>query len=113
MLFLRSMDLVDNIEYNAGTINKSYLQISMHKPFPVNEVDSFCDLQKNAETLRVLSELRLRALSHPVLQVLLPAQLHLDVQVDFGCLGQPWSRSGSLGRKFQRRWPGRREREWA
>lgn len=54
----------------------------MHKPLGVQEVDSFCNLQEDVQTLVVLPLLRQTALSHPVLQVLLPTELHLDVQVD-------------------------------
>lgn len=53
----------------------------MHEPLAVQEVDSLCDLQKDVQTLVVLSLLREATLSHPVLQVLLPTELHLDVQV--------------------------------
>ena len=53
----------------------------MHEPLAVQEVDRLGDLQEDIQTLVVLPLLREAALSHPVLQVLLPTELHLDVQV--------------------------------
>lgn len=53
----------------------------MHEPFAVEEVHRFRYLQEDIQTLVVLPLLREAALSHPVLQVLFPAELHLDVQV--------------------------------
>lgn len=61
------------------------LKISVHKSLAVQEIHSLCNLQEDVQTLRVLPELRQTPLCHPVLQVLLPAQLHLDVQIDFRC----------------------------
>lgn len=59
-----------------------HLEVPVHKPLAVQEVDSFCNLQEDVQTLVVLPLLQQAALSHPVLQVLLPTELHLDVQVD-------------------------------
>lgn len=53
----------------------------MHEPFAVQKVDSLCDLEEDIQTLVVLSLLREAALGHPVFQVLLPTELHLDVQI--------------------------------
>lgn len=53
----------------------------MHEPLAVQEVNSLSDLQEDVQTLVVLPLFWQAALSHPVLQVLLPAELHLDVQV--------------------------------
>lgn len=53
----------------------------MHEPLAVQEVDGLCDLEEDIQTLVVLPLLREAALSHPVLQVLLPTELHLDVQI--------------------------------
>ena len=58
-----------------------HLEVSVHEPLAVQEVDSLSDLEGDVQTLVVLPLLREAALSHPVLQVLLPAELHLDVQV--------------------------------
>ena len=82
-----------------------YLQVSVHESLAVDEIHGLCDLQEDCETLPVLPELGLRALGHPVFQVLLSAQLHLDVQVDFRCEGRPSSGGGRTGRQYQRRGP--------
>lgn len=53
----------------------------MHEALAVQEVDGFGNLQENVQALVVLPLLGEAAPGHPVLQVLLAAQLHLDVQV--------------------------------
>lgn len=53
----------------------------MHEPFAVEEIHGLCYLEEDIQTLVVLPLLREAALGHPVLQVLLPTELHLDVQV--------------------------------
>lgn len=58
-----------------------HLEVPVHEPLAVQEVDSLGDLEEDIQTLVVLPLLCQAALSHPVLQVLLPTQLHLDVQV--------------------------------
>lgn len=58
-----------------------YLEVPVHEPLAVQEFNSFCNLQKDVQTLVVLPLLWQAALSHPVLQVLLTTQLHLDVKV--------------------------------
>lgn len=60
---------------------RAHLEVSVHEPFAVQEVDSLCDLEEDIQTLVVLSLLREAALGHPVFQVLLPTELHLDVQI--------------------------------
>lgn len=58
-----------------------HLEVPVHESLAVQEVDSLCDLEEDIQTLVVLPLLWEAALSHPVLQVLLPTELHLDVQV--------------------------------
>lgn len=58
-----------------------HLEVPVHEPFAVKEVHSLGDLQENVQALVVLSLLWEAALGHPVLQVLFPTELHLDVQV--------------------------------
>lgn len=53
----------------------------MHEALAVQEVDGLGNLQEDVQTLAVLSLLREATLRHPVLQVLLATQLHLDVEV--------------------------------
>lgn len=57
-----------------------HLQVPVHEPFAVQEIHSFCYLEEDVQTLVVLALLREAALGHPVLQVLLPTELHLDVE---------------------------------
>ncbi len=81
----------------------------------MQEIHSFCDLQEDAQTLKVFPELRQTPLTHPVLQVLLPAQLHLNVQVDLRCERGPRGRTGGAGGQAQRGGPwryGRRRSRW-
>lgn len=58
-----------------------HLEVPVHEPFAVQEIDGLCNLEEDIQTLVVLSLLWVAALSHPVLQVLFPTELHLDVQV--------------------------------
>lgn len=58
-----------------------HLEVPVHEALAVQEIDSLCNLEEDTQTLVVLSLLREAALSHPVLQVLFPTELHLDVQV--------------------------------
>ncbi len=53
----------------------------MHESLAVQKIDGLCNLEEDVQTLVVLPLLREAALSHPVLQVLLPTELHLDVQI--------------------------------
>lgn len=53
----------------------------MHEAFAVQEIHCFGYLEEDIQTLVVLPLLREAALSHPVLQVLFPTELHLDVQI--------------------------------
>lgn len=53
----------------------------MHEALAVQEINSLGDLQEDVQTLVVLSLLWEAVLGHPVLQILLPTELHLDVQV--------------------------------
>lgn len=53
----------------------------MHEPLAVQEIDSLRYLEEDVQTLVVFPLLREATLSHPVLQVLFPTELHLDVQV--------------------------------
>lgn len=48
----------------------------------MEEINSLCNLEEDIQTLVVLPLLRQAALSHPILQVLFPTQLHLDVEVN-------------------------------
>lgn len=58
-----------------------YLEVPVHEPLAVQEINSLCNLEEDIQTLVVLPVLWEEALSHPVLQVLLSTELHLDVQV--------------------------------
>lgn len=58
-----------------------HLEVPVHEPLAVQEIDRLCNLEEDIQTLVVLPLLREAALSHPVLQVLFPTELHLDVQV--------------------------------
>lgn len=58
-----------------------HLEVPVHEPFAVEEIHCFCYLEEDIQTLVVLPLLREAALRHPVFQVLLPAELHLDVQI--------------------------------
>lgn len=60
---------------------RAHLEVPVHEALAVQEVDGLSDLQEDVQTLAVLPLLGKTPLSHPVLQVLLPTQLHLDVQV--------------------------------
>ena len=62
----------------------------MHETLAVQEVDSLRDLQEDVQALVVLPLLGEAALSHPVLQVLLPAELHLDVEVHLQMAKDSW-----------------------
>lgn len=53
----------------------------MHEALAVQEINGLGDLQEDVQTLVVLSLLWEAVLGHPVLKVLLPTELHLDVQV--------------------------------
>lgn len=59
----------------------AHLEVPVHEPFAVQKVHRFGYLEEDLQTLVVLPLLREAALSHPVLQVLLPTELHLDVQI--------------------------------
>lgn len=61
-----------------------HLEVPVHEPLAVQEIDSLCNLEEYIQTLVVLPVLWEVALSHPVLQVLLSTELHLDVQVYLG-----------------------------
>lgn len=81
----------------------AHLQVSVHEPFAVQKVHSLSDLKEDVQTLAVLPLLREAALGHPVLQVLLPTELHLDVQVHLPtgrvgsvCVGNKWLLSNKL-----------------
>lgn len=65
-----------------------HLQVPVHEPLAVQEIDSLCYLQEDVQTLVVFPLLREAALSHPVLQVLFPTELHLDVQVHLETRGR-------------------------
>lgn len=60
---------------------RAHLEVPVHEALAVQEVDGLGDLQEDVQTLAVLPLLGEATLRHPVLQVLLPTQLHLDVQV--------------------------------
>lgn len=61
-----------------------HLEVPVHEPLAVQEINSLCNLEEDIQTLVVLPVLWEEALSHPVLQVLLSTELHLDVQVYLG-----------------------------
>lgn len=65
-----------------SVLGRVYLEVPVHEALAVQEVDGFGNLQENVQALVVLPLLGEAAPGHPVLQVLLAAQLHLDVQVD-------------------------------
>lgn len=58
-----------------------HLEVPVHEPLAVQEIHGLCNLEEDMQTLVVLPLLREAALSHPVLQVLFPTELHLDVQI--------------------------------
>lgn len=72
-----------HVAARAGRSAKTcaHLEVPVHEPLAVQEIHRFCYLEEDVQTLVVLPLLREAALGHPVLQVLLPTELHLDVQV--------------------------------
>lgn len=70
----------------------AHLEVPVHEALAVQEVDGLCDLQEDVQTLAVLPLLREATLRHPVLQVLLPTQLHLDIQVHLQHKGTKYSK---------------------
>lgn len=58
-----------------------HLEVPVHEPLAVQEINSLRNLEKDIQTLVVFPVLWEEALSHPIFQVLLSTELHLDVQV--------------------------------
>lgn len=81
VLHFHIMTTTCNFVFNKTDLVCIYLKVSVHETFAVQEVDSLCNLQEDVQTLVELPLVRQATLSHPVLQVLLPTELHLDVQV--------------------------------
>lgn len=73
--------LLNYIHFCMYSGQRVHLEVPVHEPLAVQEIDSLCNLEEDIQTLVVLPLLREAALSHPVLQVLFPTELHLDVQV--------------------------------
>lgn len=58
-----------------------HLEVPVHEALAVQEINGLCNLKEDVQTLVVLSLLWEAVLGHPILQILLPTELHLDVKV--------------------------------
>lgn len=64
---MKKQSALENPSLHPHFIFRTYFKISVHKPFAMQEIHSFCNLQEDIQTLSVFPELRQTPLSHPVL----------------------------------------------
>lgn len=81
-----------------------HLEVPVHEPLAVQEIDSLCNLEEDVQTLVVLPLLWEAAVSHPVLQVLFPTELHLDVQVHLKVQQEGVRKGQNKPQQGERRW---------
>lgn len=90
--------------YSGQCIVCVHLEVPVHEPLAVQEIDSLCNLEEDVQTLVVLPLLWEAAVSHPVLQVLFPTELHLDVQVHLKVQQEGVRKGQNKPQQGERRW---------